>query len=67
MSIRVSAEATPNNALNADSERRGNVGAPPFTAGYDELWKSARPFWMAALRCQQTVACGRKQTTVIAG
>lgn len=40
MSIRVSAEATPNNAINADSEKRRAFVAPLFTAGYGEHYAS---------------------------
>ena len=38
MSIRVSAEATPNNAINADSEKRRAFVSPLFTAGYGERY-----------------------------
>jgi hypothetical protein len=40
MSILVFAEATPNNAINADSEKRRAFVAPLFTAGYGERYGS---------------------------
>ena len=30
---------TPNNAINSDSEKRGDEGAPLFTAGYGERFR----------------------------
>lgn len=40
MSIRAFAEATPNNTINADSEKRREKLAPLFTAGYGERYVS---------------------------
>lgn len=42
MSIRAFAEATPNNTINADSEKRREKLAPLFTAGYGERYAFKR-------------------------